>query len=170
MLGYLIASGALYWLYPLAVALPVVINLVSIRTDPRHHVALSMSLLLVAIWGALMVIASLLPKPERYDYNFMFDTCGCLAALLTWIKYRKSWLFLLATLFAAQVYLDAAFLWSWRVLDGNLTVSRYQRFNDTLWLAQLLCVSVGGASDVVRRGFDRVRAWADRHHHLGVPT
>lgn len=160
--------SALHILYPVLAVLPVVINGYAMRRDPRHGDAFGLSLMILSIWFGQMVLSTILPIPERSGMNAMFDFTAALAILGCWITVRAPWLLVLLSLFVTQIYLAAAFWWGWSVFDKAIGYGDYVRSNNVLWLLELVVVSFGGASGVVRRFIDDMRHRADDRRAVGA--
>lgn len=162
--------SALHIIFPLAAVAPVVINAVATRYDKRYSDALSMSIMILTIWGAQRILASHLPIPDRQSLNPMFDLMAGLAVLGCWLNHRSAWAIILANLYAVQCVLAANFWWKWEVVGLHLGYGDYVVANNVLWLLQLVCVSSAGGWSVARRTIDHLRSGAHRSHPVGLAT
>lgn len=162
--------SALHIIFPLAAVAPVVINAVATRHDKRYSDALSMSLMILTIWGAQRILASHLPIPDRQSLNPMFDLMAGLAVLGCWVSHRSPLALILACLYAVQCVLAANFWWKWEVVGLHLGYGDYVMANNVLWLLQLVCVSSAGGWSVARRTIDHLRSGAHRSHPVGLAT
>ena len=160
----------LHILFPVCVALPVLINGVATRYDKRHSGALSMSLMILTIWGAQRILSTQLPVPDQQGLNPMFDLMAGLAALGCWMTHRSWWAILLAALYVAQCVLAANFWWSWDILGERLIYRDYLVANNVIWLLQLVCVSSAGGWSVARRVVDHLRSGSRGSHRVGLAT
>ena len=155
-------------IFAVVVLIPLLINLAS--RDPDRESALSMAVLIIAIWGATRFLSLVFPEPENKGLTPLLDMIGTLAALGAWAVHPKVWKISLAVLFATQCWLAACFWLSWEIFGNLLTYPDYLRYNNILWLLELATVASPGARSVARRAFHRLRARQPRGDRMGVPT
>lgn len=165
-----IPKEVLQVLYPIFVVLPVLINGIAMRQAPRHGDAFGLSVMILAIWVAQTALGLIFPAPERAGFNAGFDTIAALAVLGCWVTNRSPWLLALLSLYVVQVYLGSAFWWGWEVFNHGMKYGDYVRWNNVIWLLELVCVSVAGGSGVVRRLLDDLRHRTDLHRGVGAAT
>lgn len=160
--------SVLHVLYPVLAVTPAIVNGVAMRLDPKHGDAFGLSVMILVVWSAQMILASWFDVSAKVTSNALFDTFGVITVLGCWVAHRAPWLFVLASLYALQVYLAAAFLWGWGVFDRIVKFSDYQRVNNVLWLLAIAVVTTVGGRSVVRHARDRLRRHRDRGPGVGA--
>jgi hypothetical protein len=158
----------LHILFPIMVVVPVAVNALAMKVDPKHGDAFGLSLMVLSIWATQMTLSAFLPIPDRSGMNGMFDLMAGLIILGLWIRTGDQWLLWLLSLFVAQIYLAATFWWGWEVFSPGMTYGAYVRLNNVLWLLQLVTITAGGGACVVRRLIDDVRHRPDSRRALGA--
>lgn len=165
-----IPKEVLQVVFPILAVLPVLINGVAMRRDPRHGDAFGLSVMVLAIWIAQTAVGVVFAAPDRSGFNAGFDTIAALAVLGCWVTNRSPWLLGLLSLYLAQVYLASAFWWGWELFNHGMKYGDYVGWNNVIWLLELVVLSVAGGWGVVRRLLDDLRHRADPHHSLGSAT
>lgn len=162
--------SVLHVLYPVLAVTPAIVNGVAMRLDPKHGDAFGLSVMILVVWSSQMILSSWFDVPAKVASNALFDTIGVLVIVGCWLAHRAPWLFVLASLYALQVYLAAAFLWGWEVFDRVVKFSDYQRVNNVVWLLVIAVVTITGGRSVVRHARDRLRRYRDGGPGVGAPA
>lgn len=161
----------LHILFPLAVVTPPLVTVWAMakHRDTELEEALSLALMILAVWCAGRVMTLTLTPPEGDGLNAAFDLFTGALTLGSWFQRRRLWKLLLVGLFGIQVPLAAGFWFSWEILDRQLSYLDYLRWNNVLWLAELACVGWPGGRRVARLLIDGLHGGVRSHGHMGVP-
>src|ERR1700755_3219359 len=99
-------------LYASLLAIPLALNVLASAHDFRRYVdAIIASVGLCLIWAFVTVIAQILPFPQSKQYHSLVDLFALAVCVAAFMTQFQSWKFVLALLFAGQLWAHA---WFWR--------------------------------------------------------